>query len=77
MFVGNVCWIKSKEMSKRYVIYLPSLWAAPATVIDFTNIPNFSRPASAPTPIPIILRPKPSGPKKKKMNGYHILKKKL
>uniref|UniRef100_A0A1A9VN63 Uncharacterized protein n=1 Tax=Glossina austeni TaxID=7395 RepID=A0A1A9VN63_GLOAU len=40
----------------------PSRAAAPLSVIVFTNMPNFSRPASAPTPIPIILRPKPSGP---------------
>ena len=31
---------------------LPSLWAAPLGVIVLINIPSFSNPASAPTPIP-------------------------
>jgi len=42
--------------------HLPSLWAAPPSVNVFMKMPSFSRPASAPTPIPMILRPRPSLP---------------
>lgn len=41
-------------------IYLPSRWAAPPSVTVLTKMPSFSRPMSAPAPIPIILIPKPS-----------------
>ena len=41
---------------------LPSRAAAPPSVNVLMNIPSFSSPASAPTPIPMILRPRPSLP---------------
>lgn len=44
----------------RWAGYLPSLWAAPPSVTVFTKIPSFSRPISAPAPIPMILIPRPS-----------------
>ena len=48
--------------------YLPSLSAAPPSVRVLIKIPSFSNPASAPTPIPIMLNPRPSGPGKRKEN---------
>jgi len=41
---------------------LPSRAAAPPSVNVLMNIPSFSSPASAPTPIPMMLRPRPSLP---------------
>jgi len=40
----------------------PSLWAAPPSVSVLIKIPSFSKPASAPTPMPMILSPRPSLP---------------
>jgi len=40
--------------------YLVSLCAAPPSVTVLTKMPNFSRPMSAPAPIPMILMPRPS-----------------
>lgn len=40
--------------------YLPSLCAAPPSVTVFTKMPSFSRPMSAPAPIPMMLMPRPS-----------------
>jgi len=48
---------KSSEQTDR-----PSRWAAPPMVNVLMKMPSFSRPASAPTPIPIMLRPRPSLP---------------
>lgn len=42
--------------------YRPSRWAAPPSVMVFTNIPSFSKPWSAPTPIPMMLIPRPLSP---------------
>lgn len=42
------------------LLYLPSLCAAPPSVTVFTKMPSFSRPMSAPAPIPMILMPRPS-----------------
>lgn len=54
-----------------YTAHLPSFAAAPAGVIVLTKMPSFSIPASAPTPMPMILKPKPSGPEK------HVLLKQI
>lgn len=40
--------------------HLLSLSAAPPSMTVLTKIPSFSRPASAPTPIPMMLIPRPS-----------------
>ena len=40
--------------------YLPSRWAAPPSVTVLTKMPSFSRPMSAPAPMPMMLMPKPS-----------------
>ena len=42
--------------------HLPSRSAAPPGVRVLMKMPSFSRPASAPTPIPMMLSPRPSGP---------------
>ena len=44
------------------ITYFPDLRAAPRGVRVLMKIPNFSSPASAPTPIPMMVRPKPSFP---------------
>lgn len=46
--------------STRMTTHLPSRSAAPPSMTVFTKMPSFSRPASAPTPIPMILIPRPS-----------------
>lgn len=40
--------------------YLPSRWAAPPSVTVLTKMPSFSRPMSAPAPMPMMLMPRPS-----------------
>lgn len=40
----------------------PSFSAAPFSVIVFTKMPSFSKPWSAPTPIPMMLIPSPLSP---------------
>jgi len=39
--------------------YLPSRWAAPPSVTVLTKMPSFSRPMSAPAPMPMMLIPSP------------------
>lgn len=55
------------------LVYLPSLSAAPPSVTVLTNIPSFSRPASAPTPIPMMLMPSPSSSVKKASESRNFL----
>ena len=52
---------------------LPSIAAAPPSVSDLTNIPNFSTPVSVPTPKPIILNPRPLSSENGK-NMYNVLR---
>ena len=52
---------------------LPSIAAAPPSVSDLTNIPNFSTPVSVPTPKPIILNPRPLSSENGK-NMYNMYK---
>lgn len=40
--------------------HLPSRSAAPPSMTVLTKMPSFSKPASAPTPIPMMLMPRPS-----------------
>lgn len=49
-----------RTSTDRWAAYLPSLWAAPPSVTVLTKIPSFSRPMSAPAPMPMILIPRPS-----------------
>lgn len=48
------------QMMSVFFQYLPSLCAAPPSVTVFTKMPSFSRPMSAPAPIPMMLMPRPS-----------------
>lgn len=55
--------------------YLPSRWAAPPSVTVLTKIPSFSRPMSAPAPIPMMLIPSPSesvGTQSRVLAGWHL-----
>lgn len=54
--------------------YLPSFWAAPLSVIVLMKMPSFSSPASAPTPIPMMLRPRPDVPGRGKKETFSIRK---
>lgn len=40
--------------------YLPSRWAAPPSVTVLTKMPSFSKPMSAPAPMPMMLIPNPA-----------------
>lgn len=51
----------------RPLSYLPSCCAAPPSVKVLMKMPSFSRPASAPTPMPMMLSPRPSEPAQKRM----------
>ena len=58
--VWSVGYNRIKWRQDGWTGYLPSLCAAPPSVTVLTKIPSFSRPISAPAPIPMILIPRPS-----------------
>lgn len=53
---------KKKKAGLDASTHRPSFSAAPLSVMVFTKIPSFSRPWSAPTPIPMMLMPRPLSP---------------
>ena len=59
--LSYICYIKHR-LSIIHHAYLPSLWAAPPGNKFLIKIPSFSSPASAPTPMPMMLSPRPSLP---------------
>lgn len=63
LFVVSRPTFRLKEMcdiQQESSTHLLSLSAAPPSMTVLTKMPSFSRPASAPTPIPMILIPRPS-----------------
>lgn len=63
---------KMCDIQQESSTHLLSLSAAPPSMTVLTKMPSFSRPASAPTPIPMILIPRPSSSGNTKPHKFQV-----